>query len=92
VHLGCGRLHPGFTDRGTYLVSLVVQVFGSSPDQIVARSTRSTAESRAKRDDHGLGRRQAVLHTTILVNTPTSATIAGTEATLPIGMPEIVGP
>jgi hypothetical protein len=33
------------------------------------------------------GNRQAVLHTTILTNTPTSATIAGTNATISIDGP-----
>src|SRR3954454_3816371 len=75
-------------DLGTYLVSLVVKVFGSSPDQIVARSSKL---------DLGVmgqtamimtyGDRQAALHTTILANTPTSATIAGTKATIAIDGP-----
>jgi predicted dehydrogenase len=82
--LAGGPMH----DLGTYLVSLVVQVFGSSPDQIDARSTTL---DRGVTGQTGMimvyGDRQAVLHTTILVNTPTSATIAGTEATLVIDGP-----
>jgi predicted dehydrogenase len=75
-------------DLGTYLVSLVAKVLGSSPNQIVARSSKL---------DCGVmgqtamiltyGDRQAVLHTSILANTPTSATIAGTEATIAIDGP-----
>jgi predicted dehydrogenase len=75
-------------DLGTYLVSLVVKIFGGSPDQIVARSSRL---------DQGVmgqtamilayGDRQAALHTSILANTPTSASIAGTAATIVIDGP-----
>jgi predicted dehydrogenase len=75
-------------DLGTYLVSLVVKVFGSSPDQIVARSTRldcGVAGQTAMIMTYG--DRQAALHTTILGNTPTSATIAGTKATIVIDGP-----
>jgi predicted dehydrogenase len=82
--LAGGPMH----DLGTYLVSLVVKVFGSSPDQIVARSTtldRGVTGQTAMIMTYG--DRQAVLHTTILVNTPTSATIAGTRATIAIDGP-----
>jgi predicted dehydrogenase len=75
-------------DLGTYLVSLVVEVFGGRPDQIVARSARTdcgvmgqTAMIMTYAD------RQAALHTTILANTPTGATIAGTGATIVIDGP-----
>jgi predicted dehydrogenase len=75
-------------DLGTYLVSLVVKVFGSSPDQIVARSSRLdcgvTGQTAMMMT---YGDRQASLHTSILVNTPTSATIAGTEASIAIDGP-----
>jgi predicted dehydrogenase len=75
-------------DLGTYLVSLAVSVFGGSPDQVLARGSRldggvmsQTAMILA------YGDRQAVLHTTILANTPTRATIAGTRATIAIDGP-----
>lgn len=74
-------------DLGTYLVSLVHDVLGP-PDEIVATSTATstgvmgqTAVLLSRRDQ------QAVLHTTILTNTPTSATIAGTAATVHIDGP-----
>ena len=75
-------------DLGTYLVSLVVNVFGSSPDRIIAYS--STLGSAVKGQTAMImtyGNRQAVLHTTILANTPPSATIAGTGATISIDGP-----
>jgi len=75
-------------DLGTYLVSLVVDLLGGSPDEVVARST---AHERGVTAQTGIiltyGARQAVLHTTILANTPTSATIAGTAASLVIDGP-----
>jgi predicted dehydrogenase len=75
-------------DLGTYLISLVVDLLGGSPDEIVARCT---AHERGVTAQTGMiltyGARQAVLHTTILANTPTSATIAGTAATLVIDGP-----
>jgi predicted dehydrogenase len=75
-------------DLGTYLVSLVVDVLGGNPDAIVARGTkheRGVQGQTAMVLDYG--ERQAILHTTILANTPTAATIAGTEATLVIDGP-----
>lgn len=75
-------------DLGTYLVSLVVNVFGGAPDHIHAHGVPT---------DSGVqgqtamiltqGNRQAVLHTTILANTPTAATIAGTQGSLSIDGP-----
>lgn len=74
-------------DLGTYLISFVLDVIGR-PDLIHARGTTSstgvigqTAMIMA-RDDQ-----QAVLHTTILANTPTAAVIAGTTATITIDGP-----
>ena len=74
-------------ELGTYLISLVHDVVGS-PDEIVATSTATstgvtgqTAMLLSRRDQ------RAVLHTTILTNTPTSATLAGTAATLHIDGP-----
>lgn len=75
-------------DLGTYLVSLGVNVFGSSPDRVDARS--STLECGVQGQTAMIlsyGDRQAVLHTTILANTPTTATIAGTAATVTIDGP-----
>src|SRR4051794_4632030 len=75
-------------DLGTYLVSLVVKVFGSSPDQIHARSSRLDCGVTGQTAMiMTYGDRQASLHTSILANTPTSATIAGTEATIAIDGP-----
>jgi predicted dehydrogenase len=75
-------------DLGTYLVSLVVTVFGSSPDQILARSSRLDCGVTGQTAMiMTYGDRQASLHTSILANTPTSATIAGTEATIAIDGP-----
>ena len=74
-------------DLGTYLISLVLDVVGP-PDRIVASGTTTstgvmgqTAMLLSRRDQ------QAVLHTTILANTPTAATIAGTAATIDIDGP-----
>ena len=74
-------------DLGTYLVSFVLDVVGP-PDQIVASGTTTdtgvagqTAMLLSRRDQ------RAVLHTTILANTPTRATIAGTAATIDIDGP-----
>ena len=75
-------------DLGTYLVSLVVAVLGGRPDEVVARS--STHPSGVKGQTAMVltyGDRQAVLHTTILANTPTAATIAGTQASLVVDGP-----
>jgi predicted dehydrogenase len=75
-------------DLGTYLVSLVVEVFGSSPDQIVARSSRLDCGVMGQTAMiMTYGDRQASLHTSILANTPTGATIAGTKATIVIDGP-----
>jgi predicted dehydrogenase len=74
-------------DLGTYLISFVLDVVGP-PDQIVASGTSTgtgvmgqTAMLLSRRDQ------RAVLHTTILANTPTRATIAGTAATIDIDGP-----
>ena len=74
-------------DLGTYLISLVLDVVGP-PDRIVASGTTTrtgvigqTAMLLSRRDQ------QAVLHTTILANTPTTATIAGTAATIDVDGP-----
>ena len=74
-------------DLGTYLISFVLDVVGP-PDQIVASGTTTgtgvmgqTAMLLSRRDQ------RAVLHTTILANTPTRATIAGTAATIDIDGP-----
>jgi predicted dehydrogenase len=75
-------------DLGTYLVSLVVNVLGRRPDEIVARST--TLDCGVQGQTAMIltyGDRQAVLHTTILSNTPTRATITGTAASLTIDGP-----
>jgi predicted dehydrogenase len=75
-------------DLGTYLVSFVVDVLGGSPEQILA--TGVTIASGVQGQTAMImtqGSRQAVLHTTILTNTPTSATIAGTDATIDIDGP-----
>lgn len=75
-------------DLGTYLVSLVVNVFGGPPDHIHAYGVPTDSGV------HGQtamilthGNRQAVLHTTILANTPTTATIAGTQGSISIDGP-----
>jgi predicted dehydrogenase len=74
-------------DLGVYLVSLAIGALGI-PDQILASSI---PHSTGVQGQTGLilthGTRQSVLHTTILSNTPTRATIAGTHATLDIGGP-----
>jgi predicted dehydrogenase len=75
-------------DLGLYLVSFVVNIFGDFPDQVTARSVpidTGVQGQTAMIMSHG--NRQAVLHTTILTNTPTSATIAGTNATISIDGP-----
>lgn len=75
-------------DLGTYLLSLVVGIFGSTPDDIVARST--TLDSGVTAQTAMIlsyGERQAVLYTTLLTDTPTRATIAGTDATIVIDGP-----
>jgi predicted dehydrogenase len=74
-------------DLGTYLVSFVVDVLGP-PDHVLARGVPAGSGV------HGQtamimtrGRQQAVLHTSILSNTPTAATIAGSQATISIDGP-----
>ncbi|SDR71036.1 Predicted dehydrogenase [Friedmanniella luteola] len=82
--LAGGPMH----DLGTYLVSLVVTVLGHSPDQIVARGSRldcGVAGQTAMVLSYG--DRQAVLHTSILGNTPTSASLVGTTAGITIDGP-----
>jgi predicted dehydrogenase len=74
-------------DLGTYLISFVLDVLGP-PDQIIAAGT-TTGSGVAGQTAMLLrrGDQQAVLHTTILANTPTRATIAGTVATIDIDGP-----
>jgi predicted dehydrogenase len=74
-------------DLGTYLISFVLDVLGP-PDQIIASGT-TTSTGVAGQTAMLLGRQdqQAVLHTTILANTPTRATIAGSAATIEIDGP-----
>jgi predicted dehydrogenase len=75
-------------DLGTYLVSLVVDVLGDSPDETLARGTK---HERGVQGQTAMvlryGEQQAALHTTILANTPTAATIAGTTASLVLDGP-----
>ncbi len=74
-------------DLGVYLISLAISVLGI-PDRVLADSV---PHSTGVQGQTGLilthGTRQSVLHTTILANTPTRATIAGTDATLDIDGP-----
>ena len=74
-------------DLATYLISFVLDVVGP-PDHIVASGTTTgtgvmgqTAMLLSRQDQ------QAVLHTSILANTPTRATIAGTAATIDVDGP-----
>jgi predicted dehydrogenase len=74
-------------DLGTYLISFVLDVVGP-PEQIFGSGTTTdtgvtgqTAMLLSRQDQ------QAVLHTTILANTPTRATVAGTAATIEIDGP-----
>jgi predicted dehydrogenase len=74
-------------DLATYLISFVLDVLGT-PDEIIASGTTTgtgvtgqTAMLLRRQDQ------QAVLHTTILANTPTAATIAGNAATIAIDGP-----
>lgn len=74
-------------DLGLYLISFAVNVLGI-PDQVLARSVTHHTGVQAQAGmilTHG--DRQSVLHTTILANTPTRATIAGTDATLTVDGP-----
>ncbi len=74
-------------DLGTYLVSFVVDVLGA-PDHVVARGVRAASGVNTQTAMIlGKGQQQAVLHTTILSNTATAATIAGSQATLTIDGP-----
>ena len=75
-------------DLGTYLVSLVVDVLGGSPDEILARGTKHERGVQSQTAMVlGYGEQQAVLHTTILASTPTAATVAGTAASLVVDGP-----
>jgi predicted dehydrogenase len=74
-------------DLGTYLISFVLDVLGQ-PDHIIASGT-TTSTGVMGQTAMVLSRKEqrAVLHTTILANTPTAATIAGTAATIEIDGP-----
>jgi predicted dehydrogenase len=74
-------------DLGTYLVSFVLDVMGP-PEHIVAAGTR-TKTGVAGQTAMLLTRhnQQAVLHTSILANSPTAATIASTAATIDVDGP-----
>lgn len=74
-------------DLGTYLISLVLDVAGP-PDRIIASGT-TTGTGVMGQTAMLLSRQEQriVLHTTILANTPTGATIAGTAATINIDGP-----
>ena len=75
-------------DLGTYLVSLVVGVLGGPPDHITAQAVdhpRGVKAQTSMQMTHGNA--QAVLHTTIVANTPTAATIAGTHGTIHLDGP-----
>jgi predicted dehydrogenase len=74
-------------DLGTYLISFVLDVLGP-PEHITALGLRAgtgvmgqTAMVLSRQDQ------QAVLHTSILANTPTAATIAGTAARVDLDGP-----
>ena len=74
-------------DLGTYLISFVLDVVGP-PDHIIASGTTTgTGVMGQTAMLLSRGDQQAVLHTTILANTPTAATIAGTAATIEIDGP-----
>jgi predicted dehydrogenase len=74
-------------DLGTYLVNFAIDVIGR-PEEILARGTRSPSGVYGQTAMIlSQGVRQAVLHTTILANTPTRATIAGSRATISIDGP-----
>jgi predicted dehydrogenase len=81
--LAGGPMH----DLGTYLISFVLDVVGP-PDHIIASGTTTgTGVMGQTAMLLSRGDQQAVLHTTILANTPTAATIAGTAATIEIDGP-----
>ena len=74
-------------DLGTYLISFVLDVLGP-PDRVVAAGTRTdTGVMGQTAVLLSRGEQQAVLHTSILADTPTTATIAGTAATIDIDGP-----
>lgn len=74
-------------DLGTYLVSFVLDVLGE-PDQILARGVRAPSGVAGQTAMIiSRGAQQAVLHTTIWANTPTTATIAAEHANLTIDGP-----
>ena len=74
-------------DLGTYLVSFVLEVIGS-PDSIHAWGTSTeTGVLGQTAMIMESGQRQAILYATILANTPTAATIAGSKATITIDGP-----
>jgi predicted dehydrogenase len=74
-------------DLATYLTSFVLDVLGL-PDQIVASGTRTDTGVMGQTAMLMIRRgQQAVLHTSILANSPTRATIAGTAATIDIDGP-----
>jgi predicted dehydrogenase len=75
-------------DLGTYPVSLATWVLGA-PEQVLAAGQPHPAGVNGQaaavlRDPRG---NQAVLHTTLFSDTPTTATIAGTRATLTLPGP-----
>lgn len=75
-------------DLGTYLVSLVVNVLGSRPDEVVARGKALPSGVLGQTAILlRYGDRQAVLHTTVLGSTPTTATIVGTDASIQMDGP-----
>ncbi|WP_375423863.1 Gfo/Idh/MocA family protein [uncultured Friedmanniella sp.] len=75
-------------DLGTYLVSLVVNVLGPKPEKVQAvSSTLGLGVPAQTAMIMRYGEQQAVLHATILTNTPSTATIAGTDASLTIDGP-----
>jgi predicted dehydrogenase len=72
-------------DLGTYPVSLAVAVLGE-PDHVLAagQPAPSGVNGQAAAILSGRTGSQALIHTTILANTPTTATITGTAGTLEI--------
>jgi predicted dehydrogenase len=75
-------------DLGSYPIALAHMVFGSFTS-VIAKGQPANADvngqiSTILSDDHG---NQALLHTTILSDTPTSAVISGRDATLHIEGP-----
>lgn len=74
-------------DLGTYLISFVLDVLGV-PDRLSASGApTSTGVNGQTAVIMSRGAQQAVLHTTILANTPTTAAIAGSQATISIDGP-----